>query len=114
MREWALFPDPVFYSGLFIRKIMLCRRESGETCVFLYPGEGDVISSFDERYPSLCDALDVWDSRKHTAWLLLDDPLPGCQEDAFLPLRVKGRNEGKPEWGRYEVLRDGEWTPYKV
>ena len=42
----------------------------------------------------------------------MDDPLPCCQQDAFLPVRVKGRNIGKPEWGKYEVLQDGEWIEY--
>lgn len=43
----------------------------------------------------------------------LEDPLPYCQHDAFVPVRVKGRNIGKPEWGKFEVLRDGSWIEYK-
>ena len=30
----------------------------------------------------------------------------------FIPVRVKGRNVGKPEWGKFEVLQDGEWIEY--
>ncbi len=36
-----------------------------------------------------------------------------CQHDAFLPIRVKGRNTGKPQWGKLEILEDGEWVDYE-
>ena len=45
-------------------------------------------------------------------YLYTYDPLPFCQHDAFIPVRVKGRNVGKPEWGKFEVLQDGEWIEY--
>ncbi len=38
------------------------------------------------------------------------DPLPDCQHDAFLPIRVKGRDIGKPQWGQFEILKDGQWV----
>ena len=44
---------------------------------------------------------------------MLGDPPPGGQHDSFLPVRVKGRDAGKPEWGKYEILRDGEWVEYR-
>ena len=31
-------------------------------------------------------------------WIMLDAPLPDCQHDAFSPIRVKGRNNNKPQW----------------
>lgn len=45
-------------------------------------------------------------------WIRLDDPLPDCLQDAFIPLRVKGRDTGTPHWGTYESLLDGEWAEY--
>ena len=33
--------------------------------------------------------------------------------DAFIPIRVKGRDIGKPEWGKYEILNEGKWVEYK-
>lgn len=33
-------------------------------------------------------------------------------ENAFLPIRVKGRNIGKPQWGQYEIWKDGVWKEY--
>ena len=43
----------------------------------------------------------------------IGDPLPCCQQDAPFPLRVKGRDVGKPEWDRWETLRDGSWVAYE-
>jgi len=28
---------------------------------------------------------------------------------AFLPIRVKGRNIGRPQWEQLEILKDGKW-----
>lgn len=44
---------------------------------------------------------------------MLDDPLPDCQHDAFLPLRVKERNINKPQWGELEILENNVWREYK-
>lgn len=40
---------------------------------------------------------------KSGIWIDIDDPIPYCQHDAFLPIRAKGRNIGKTEWGKYEI-----------
>jgi hypothetical protein len=32
----------------------------------------------------------------------------------FLPIRVKGRNTGNPEWGQLEILKDGQWVDYSM
>lgn len=46
-------------------------------------------------------------------WITISDPLEGCQQDWITPVRVKGRNIGKPQWGHFERLEDGEWTEIK-
>ena len=114
MRKWACFTAPVAYDGRTLRKIMLFRTPNGETRVFLYTETDAQICAADESYPTLEDALSVWEGTPHAAWVTIDDPLPGCQEDAFVPLRVKGRDVGKPEWGRKEILRDGKWVDYNI
>lgn len=43
----------------------------------------------------------------------IDDPLPDCQHDALIPLRVKWRNIEKPAYGTLETLKDGQWVAYK-
>ena len=35
-----------------------------------------------------------------------------CQHDAFLPIRVKGRDIGEPQWGKLEILENGKWKEY--
>ena len=45
-------------------------------------------------------------------WIPIDDPLPYCQHDAFLPIRVKGRDIGEPQWGKLEILENGKWKEY--
>ncbi len=113
MRKWACFQEPVSYHGVMIRKVMFYQIPSGETYVFLYGKENAQISSADEWYPSLMDAHSAWDVIPHSDWIEIGDPVPGCQEDAADPVRVKGRVEGKPEWGRYEILCNGVWKDYK-
>ena len=112
MRMWAVFSEPVPYHGAAVRKIMLYEKDASETMVFLYAEEDAQICCADEWYPDLSAALDSWDDVPHSDWIGIDDPLPGCQEDAFDPIRVRGRTDGKPEWGRFEILRGGEWLPY--
>ena len=46
--------------------------------------------------------------------LKCNDPLSDCQHDAFLPIRIKGRNIGRPQWGQLEILKDGKWEEYKL
>ena len=45
-------------------------------------------------------------------WIMIDDPLPYCQHDCILPIRVKGRETGHPQWRSYEILSDGQWVEY--
>lgn len=113
MRKWAYFSEPISYNGAKILKIMLYQIPSGEVYAFLYTKKDSQICSTDEWYPSLQDALSAWDSKAHSEWITIDDPLPGCQDDSFDPIRVKGRADGRPEWGTYEVLRNGTWQEYK-
>lgn len=46
-------------------------------------------------------------------WIHIEEPLPGCQHDAFLPIQVKGRDSGNPQWGQLEILEDGAWKEYR-
>jgi hypothetical protein len=47
-------------------------------------------------------------------WIEIEDPLPYCQQDAFIPIRVKGRDVGKPRWDEFEILKDGKWVDFKL
>jgi len=93
-------------------KIMLYAAEEG-VYLFEYSRPDAVQSDCDRFYESLEDLYDDWNDRiDERGWIDIEDPLPGCQQDAFIPLRVKGRDTGRPQWGNYEVLKDGNWVDY--
>jgi hypothetical protein len=114
MRMWARLRKP-FKSddGTLVYKIMLF--ETGEGFyLFAYDSPEAVLSSADYLYDSSEELFEDWNGLvDENGWQELDDPLPDCQHDAFIPLCVKGRNAGKPEWGVYETLKDGEWVDFK-
>ena len=111
MRKFAYLKEPFCMDGHSqIYKIMLYQAEEG-FYLFLYSSMDAVLCSSDLFYDSLEDIFEEWNDRiDDWAWIDMPDPLPGCQHDAIIPLRVKGRNMGKPEWGKYETLRDDEWV----
>lgn len=113
MRKYAFLKEPVTaYDGGSVCKIMLYEADEG-FYLFEYCGPDAVMSSYDLCYDSLEDLYEDWnDLIDERGWIKIEDPLPYCQHDAFIPVRVKGRDAGKPEFGKYEVLKDGKWTEY--
>jgi hypothetical protein len=114
MRKYAYLkkPLPCSDSGL-IYKVMLYQTAPDELYLFEYCARDAVMSSYDLYYTDISDLYDEWnDKTDENGWTDIDDPLPDCQHDAFLPIRIKGRNTGKPEWGSFEILKDGEWTDF--
>ena len=113
MRRYAYLKTPLERDGGRVYKIMLYESEEG-TYLFEYESPDAVISSSDRLYDEPGDVYGDWDGLiDDNGWIDLEDPLPLCQHDAFLPLRVKGRETGRPEWGKYEVLKGGEWKEYR-
>lgn len=114
MRKWAYLAEPLEYNGQQIYKVMVYETKKEGTYVFLYDSPKAQICVIDEWYASLAEAIRSWDSYvKDECWMIIDDPMPNCQYDCILPIRVKGRDIGKPEWGVYEQLVDGDWVEYK-
>ena len=113
MRKWAsLKPDCHSAEGTSFKRIMVYSSTEG-TSVFLYDSDESVFCSADEFYETEQEAMAEWEGKIDTnGWHFIDDPLPDCQHDSFLPIRVKGRNEGAPQWGKYEILRGGKWIDY--
>jgi hypothetical protein len=113
VRKYAYLKRPLGCDdGTHIFKIML--YEAKEGCyLFGYRSPDAVQSSFDRLYDLPEDLHDDWDGLvDDRGWIDIEDPLPDCQHDAFIPLRVKGRDTGRPEWGKYEMLKEGKWVPY--
>lgn len=97
-----------------IYKIMIHEIKKQGVYVYLYTSMDAISCSYDYYYPDIEAALEDWQEKiDEQGWISIDDPLPDCQHDAFLPLRVKGRNTGKPQWGQLEILENGVWKEYK-
>jgi hypothetical protein len=47
-------------------------------------------------------------------WEIIPEPLEYCQHDWIEPVRVIGRDRGKPQWGCLEKLIDGLWKPIEL
>lgn len=114
MRKYAFLKEPYKCNEKdFVYKIMLHETKDG---VFLYQycSMDAVQCSFDGWYPDVEAVYEDWnDEIDERGWIDMDDPLPFCQHDAFLPIRVKGRDVGKPQYGQLEILKDGQWESYK-
>ena len=116
MRKYARLREPYKAAGNTVEdavyKIMLYEAVEG-FYLFMYSSPDAVQCTSDRCYDSLEDLYDDWnDLIDKSGWIEMEDPLPYCQHDAFIPLRIKGRNVGKPEWGRFETLKDGVWIEY--
>ena len=97
-----------------VYKIMVYQNKIGEVFLFYYCDYDAVQASFDEYcFNDFEGVLEDWnDEIDERGWINIDDPLPDCQHDAQIPIRVKGRNTGEPEYEKLETLKDGEWVEY--
>ena len=114
MRRYAWLKEPhTRDSGGRVYKVMLYENDEG-VYLFEYTSPEAVQCSSDRFYPSPEELYDDWNALiDERGWIEMEDPLPDCQHDAFIPLRVKGRDIGKPDWGKFETLKDGKWVPYE-
>lgn len=113
MRKYAYLKTPYPYDEKTrFYKVMLYEAKEG-VYLFGYACPDALLSCADFCYASLPDLYEDWEEKiDENGWVEMEDPLPDCQHDAFLPLRVKGREKGTPEWGKYEILQDGTWIDY--
>ena len=114
MRKYAFLKEPLKKSeGDPVVKIMLYESAEG-VYLFEYCSPEAIRCSSDLCYDSLEDLYEDWNELiDENGWIEIDDPLPDCQHDAFIPLRIKGRDVGKPEWGKYETFKEGRWIEYQ-
>lgn len=115
MRKYAVLKKPLKCNKTdYIYKIML-HQTKNEVLLYQYCSINAIQCAFDAWYPDLESVYEEWnDVIDERGWIDIDDPLPDCQHDAFLPIRVKGRNIGKPQWGQLEILKDGQWVDWDL
>lgn len=80
---------------------------------YYYTDRDAIFSTYDSYSNDIENAIEEFENElDEQGWIAIDDPLPGCQHDCLLPIRVKGRETGSPQWGSYEILENGEWREY--
>ncbi|WP_073280280.1 hypothetical protein [Anaerocolumna jejuensis] len=70
----------------------------------------------DNYFCSVQDAEETCEENfkiNQTDWIDISNPLSHCQHDIISPIRIKGRVSGKPQWGKFEKLENGEWIDYE-
>lgn len=114
MRMYGYLKEPYHTNKTdMIYKVMIHSMKKHGTMVYLYTSLDAAMCSFDVYYPDVEAALEDWQEQiDDRGWIQIDDPMPDCQHDAFLPIRVKGRNTGNPEWGQLEIYENGAWKDY--
>jgi hypothetical protein len=108
MRRAAL----VLRSKEGVKRVILYEADDG-VYLFLSRSIHDAGSFADEWYVSVEDAEAVCRERfgiDKRMWQEVPDPEPGCQHDWIAPVRIKGREQGQPQWGVLERLVVGRWV----
>jgi hypothetical protein len=106
MRKIALLPTP--QPNL---KRLLLHEDAHDVHLFGYDTPEDAGCLWDEWVETVADAEKEAQERYQVApaaWQTIADPLPDCQYDWISPVRVVGRSTGRPEWGKLEILTDGQ------
>ncbi|MDR1015275.1 MAG: Maf family protein [Coriobacteriales bacterium] len=98
-----------------LKKVMLCACGNG---VYLYGYDTivDCNSVLSEWYEKLDEAerhcVDVYHIQADD-WISVPEPLDSCNHDYLMPVRIKGRDIGRPEFDTWEILTGGEWRPFR-
>ena len=94
-----------------IVRLMIYNDENG-TYLFGYDKLEDSDAVFDQWYESENEALEVCLVEykiDKTLWIEIPNPMENCQHDWINPVRIKGRENGNPQFGKLEKWIDGKW-----
>ena len=97
-----------------VKRLMIYASEDG-VYLFGFDKLPDGDGLFDEWHETIADAKDSASEAYQVApdtWVQIADPMEHCQHDRIQPVRIKGRNTGSPEWGKYERLVNGVWEDF--
>lgn len=107
MRKTASIRDP--YSPT--KRVMIYESTDG-VYLFSFSTNKDGSASSDHWFQTVAEAEEFCSSQyvvNESDWIVIDDPLDGCQHDWIAPVRVKGRDKSNPQWSVYERLEDDVW-----
>ena len=96
-------------------RLMICKKGTNDIFVFGYNSAEDSSCSWDCHYNDLEDAYEMgidYGIQKED-WIDIPDPQDNCQDDWINPVRIVGKKDGKPQWGKLEKLKDGKWIELK-
>ncbi len=99
-----------------IKRLMLYETKPEGVYLFGFSKIEDSACDFDYLQDDLETVYEMAEEEyevKEEDWNEINDPIEGCQDDWIKPVRVKGRNIEKPEWGSFEVLENGVWKEIK-
>ena len=97
-----------------VRRAILYDSGRGEG-VYVFPcaTEADGSAIGDEWFASFNEAIEACQREygvQPEDWTVVPDPPEGCQHDWIAHVRIKGRVDGNPQWGRLERRgTDGVW-----
>lgn len=97
-----------------VKRVMIHEYEDG-VYVYTFSSLADGFSLGDEWYESVSEAERICRIQydvDSSEWKVIDDPLEGCQGDWIMPVRMKGRDIGNPQWGQFEKLENGVWKEF--
>lgn len=92
---------------------VIVHQSDGGVYVFSRNSDVDGYCDGEDWYTSLAAADEACETLygiQSDDWLFIVAPPPGCQQDWISPVRVVGRETGRPEFGKFERLVDGKWV----
>jgi hypothetical protein len=95
-----------------IVRLMVYKSDKG-VFVFGFDDLADNASTVDNLFEDLEEALGFCQEKYNAdndRWINIEDPQLNCQYDWIGRVRIKGKEEGKPEWGQFEQFINGRWT----
>ena len=115
MRKYAILKEAISIDGDLVKRIIM--YETDQEGVYVFP------SSYADDVG--CDA-DLWFEDVESAddycadygisqedWIEIDNPMTDCQHDFIRPVRVKGINTGKPQFGELEIFNGLRWIEFQ-
>lgn len=118
MRKYAILKEalPTNSCDDKIKRIILYETKKDGIYVFLSTSVDDVGCNSDSWFEDIKSAEECCaDYGVHPEdWIEIDDPMPNCQHDFIRPVRVKGRNNNNPQWGKLEIFNGSEWVDLTI